>query len=273
MTDDGFDAFSDDDFSEQGKEEEDIETNDDTDFFGNGNKGYRETTLESPFEIPYSNMRDLGKRKPKVVIEDETIHVPDRDNDVNIGLPEGSDTGSPRNESVDENEEKDQGAGGGLSDLLKSLKRRGQEDTDSPQNELARDAVRAEVREIAPSRKTKTAQEDYEERMAKYGGGGVAINGILEEDEFGHDDPLELLGFGSDKKKKKKKSKVQESKGVLPKVNSYSIGVDKAVGLTSAVQAQAAAAQKEKEKKELLFVTLSNIGSSSSKCSKANQRR
>ena len=274
MSKDGFEEFSDRDFSQDDSQEIELEVEVSTDFFGDDNRGFRETTVESPFEIPYSNMRDLGKRKPKVIIEDQTIHVPERDNDVNIGLPARSGSGSPRNDSENEGnaDEKPVGGAGGISDLLKSLQRRGQEDTDSPRNELGRDAARAEVRDIVPSKKARTAQEDYDERMAKYSGGGVAMNGILEEDEFGFDDPLQLLGLGSDKKKKKK-PKAKESTGIFPKLEIYSIGVDKPAGLTSAVQAQAFAAQKEKEKMEILHVGLFYLGSADFRCIEEDQRR
>lgn len=262
-SDDGFEEFSDNGFSdeEDSKNHEEDETGD---YFSDENQGYKETDTDSPFEIPFSNMRGLGKRKPKIVIQDQTINVPERDNDVNIGLPDRSPSASPHNESEKEEGVKEE-VGAGLSDFMKNFLKRAQEDTHSPQNEATKE-LKTELIDIAPQKKVKTFQEDYEERIAKFANTGVAINGIMEDDEFGAEDPLELLGLASEKKKKKDKKKVKEpeKKSVLPQVTSYSVGLDKSSGLTSSVQAQTIAAQKEKEKRDEQHVRLIQIGSSSS---------
>lgn len=251
MSDDGFEEFSD---RNSGSEERmDVGAVVSTDFFGEDNREYQETTVDSPFEIPYSNMRDLGRRKPKLLKTEETIHLPARDNDVNIGMPERSASASAQLSEAEEEEQNE----GGMTDLMKSFLRRGQEDTNSPPPEAIRDTqAKLGVPDILPAKKSKTMQEDYEERIAKFANSGVAINGIMEEDEFGDEDPLVLLGLAEKKKKKKKKEKPADEKLDRPATTSqgYSVGVEKPTGLTSSVQAQAAALQREKDKMEALHV-------------------
>ena len=252
MSDDGFEEFSDDQSEADGKM--DIGEEVCTDFFAEDNRQYKETTVESPFEIPYSNMRDLGKRKPKALIQEETIHLPTRDNDVNIGFPEGSPAASQGQMSEDEDEGKDANDGnqGGISDLLKNLLKRGKDENKSPTKEPVTLAqTKFGIPDIIPPKKSKTVQEEYEEKMAKFAGAGVAMNGIMEEDEFGDDDPLVLLGLAEKKKKKKKEKKDKKEGSAFPSTShGFSVGIEKPIGLTSAVQAQQIAVQKEKERKE-----------------------
>lgn len=250
MSDDGFEEFSDD-----GSDQDvriDVGEALSTDFFGDDNRQYQETTTESPFEIPYSNMKDLGKRKPKPKIAEETINFPTRDNEVNIGMPERSPSLS--GESEDEMQEDQQE--GGISDLMKSFLKRGQDETKSPTNEPE---AKFGVPDIAPPKKTKTVQEHYEEKMAKFKNSGAAMNGIMEEDEFGDEDPLVMLGLAEKKtKKKKKEHKDKPQNPEQTSTKKYSVGVDRPSGLTSTVQAQAAALQREKERLEVVHVKLSN---------------
>lgn len=262
MSDDGFEEFSD-----EGSDSEkrmDIGEETSTDFFGEDNRQYRETTVDSPFEIPYSNMRDLGKRKPKVVIQ-EDIALPATDNDVNVDdLPLGSDMGSEAHasEHSDREGEKD-GGPGGMTDLMRLFQKRAKEDARSPPAELvAETQAKVGVAEAAPIIRARTVQEDYEQRIAKFKNYGPALNHAIEDDEFDHEDPLVTLGLAEkkDKKKKKERKDSKDTKEAKEPTfggmssHTFSVSVQKPIGLTSAVQAQAVAAQKEKDKKEILHV-------------------
>lgn len=246
MSDDGFEEFTDDDGSQDSRGSRASRSDSgaaDLDFFGESNKQYMATTVESPFEIPYSNMKDLGKRKPKKEIKDELIALPKTDTDVNIGMPERSDDDDFGQMSNDEGSDKEErenegkGDGGGLNDFMKSFLKRGQEDARSPSKDtLKREAqTKFGVPDIAPPKVQKSVHEHYHEQLAKYANTSGALNGIMEDDEFeDNEDPLVALGLA--KKKTKKKNK------------------DKSIGLTSAVQAQKIALEKEKEKLETPFV-------------------
>ncbi len=243
--DDGM--FSDDDHAEIDFTETEIplanydgpdqSTNESDDFFGDDNFDFRNTTIESPYEIPKANYRDLGRPKdPRPPTTKQQVKT----TEVEIGLlPHRSDSERDDEEEDDEidSDERDQNKSkiipektNATMDFMAAFRDR-QKQADKPTEKSKLD-----IEEVAVENKIfKYAETEYQERVQKYQKPNV-LNGIVEQDEIEEQlGFLELIDKDAQKKERGliKSKKEVEDKNYRNKYSEDRKTITAPIGLTS----------------------------------------